>query len=148
MILIAHRGNTNGKSNLENSPSYIDSALSFGYDVEVDLYGIAGDLLFTGHDYPAHQIHYDWLLERKSHLWIHCKNFNALSIMNCAEDNFTYFWHQEDKYTIVSNGYIWAYPGEEVGETKSIVVLPEITHSRDINSYGVCSDYISNYKNI
>ena len=36
MILIAHRGNTNGHNLLENEPSYIDLAISKDFDVEID----------------------------------------------------------------------------------------------------------------
>ena len=26
--------------------------------------------------------------------------------------NFNYFWHQEDDYTLTSEGYVWVYPGK------------------------------------
>ena len=39
MILISHRGNINGKfKSWENEPTYIDKAISEGYDVEVDVW--------------------------------------------------------------------------------------------------------------
>ena len=38
MILISHRGNTNGKNiNRENTKSYIDEAIAKGFDVEIDI---------------------------------------------------------------------------------------------------------------
>ena len=38
MLLISHRGNLNGiQKKRENSPTYINEALSKGYDVEVDV---------------------------------------------------------------------------------------------------------------
>ena len=38
MILISHRGNINGRSfKDENQPTYIDTAISAGYDVEIDI---------------------------------------------------------------------------------------------------------------
>jgi len=38
MILISHRGNINGRlESYENAPNYIDSAISKGYDVEIDI---------------------------------------------------------------------------------------------------------------
>lgn len=41
MILISHRGNLYGENFLdENNPSYIDVAISKGYDVEVDVWCI------------------------------------------------------------------------------------------------------------
>ena len=37
MKLIAHRGNIDGPSDEQNSPDYIDNALSLGYDAEIDV---------------------------------------------------------------------------------------------------------------
>ena len=39
MVLISHRGNLEGKNiELENDPTYIDSAIEKGFDVEIDLW--------------------------------------------------------------------------------------------------------------
>ena len=39
MILISHRGNLNGpKPDQENSPNYINNAISKGYNVEIDVW--------------------------------------------------------------------------------------------------------------
>ena len=44
MILISHRGNTNGVNHeKENSISYIEDALNLGFDVEVDVWYKDGD---------------------------------------------------------------------------------------------------------
>lgn len=151
MILISHRGNLRGRSVFENIPGFVDDALDAGYDAEIDMF-VNEKGIYLGHDFPMSKIPFKWLLERRSRLWVHCKNFEALSLMNNAEENFTYFWHQDDKYTITSNGYIWAYPGEPVGTMKSIVVLPEVKYSDAelirMNPYGICSDFIHNYRNI
>jgi len=48
-MLISHRGNIDGKTLLENQPSYIDDAIDLGYDVEIDIWYI-GDKLYLGHD--------------------------------------------------------------------------------------------------
>ena len=56
MILISHRGNIDGKNlEQENSPKYIDNAISLGYDVEVDIW-LIGRELYLGHDNPDYQI--------------------------------------------------------------------------------------------
>jgi glycerophosphoryl diester phosphodiesterase len=53
MILIAHRGNLNGKQpERENSPEYIKEALEKGYHVEVDVWLKETNNLFLGHDSP------------------------------------------------------------------------------------------------
>jgi len=57
-----------------------------------------------------------------------------------------YFWHQEDDYTITSEGYIWTYPGKKLFN-KSICVLPETHDYKNLNCLGICSDFIEKYKN-
>jgi len=145
MILISHRGNINGPNlERENSPDYIDEALGKGYEVEVDLRVINGEW-FLGHDEPRYKLNKDWFHERRFKLWIHCKCFEALETLSYENgDEWEFFWHQEDDYTITSSRYIWAYPGKETGPT-TILVLPELTKSNVENCYGICSDYIEKY---
>jgi hypothetical protein len=147
MIFISHRGNLSGPDkDKENKPSYIDNALKNGYDVEIDL-RLFNDELFLGHDSPQYFVTLSWLLNRKSKLWIHCKDVESmLKIKNC---NLNYFWHENDKLTLTNKGFIWAYPSEEKIED-SIDVLPETypmeNYSLKIN--GICSDHIEKYKNL
>ena len=62
MIIIAHRGNVDGPNpERENSPDYIDEALSMGYDVEIDLRS-KDKQLFLGHDKPQYPLKLGWLL--------------------------------------------------------------------------------------
>ena len=57
MILIAHRGNTEGpRPEKENHPRYIDRAIDLGYDVEVDICGSFDTGLHLGHDEPQFKI--------------------------------------------------------------------------------------------
>ena len=145
MIYIAHRGNINGPSELENHPDYIQDALRNGYDVEVDLWYI-NDEVFLGHDSPQYKIDYRWLRDRISSLWIHCKNIDALYFLSELGYEMNYFWHQEDDVTITSTGYFWTYPGKQL-TSNSIAVMPEIEDFKDINiAYGICSDYIYKIK--
>ena len=112
MILISHRGNTNGKfESYENEPMYIDKAISQGFDVEIDIWLIDG-ILFLGHDKPQYGINYSWLKERKTKLWVHCKNIAALEMLD-EKLEIHYFWHQDDIVTLTSQGTIWAYPGKQ-----------------------------------
>ena len=79
MFLISHRGNIDGKRpEYENKPSYIINALEKGYDVEVDVWGVAGDL-FLGHDRPEHRVSVEFLSNQG--IWSHCKNIEALSLL-------------------------------------------------------------------
>jgi hypothetical protein len=143
---IAHRGNLNGiMESLENEPTYIDLAIEKGYDVEVDIWYIDG-LLYLGHDKPQYCIDFRWIHDRFNQLWIHCKNIESVLYLQDCGYNLNYFWHENDKITLTSLGYIWAYP-TEIGVKNSIAVMPEI-HNTDISKcLGICSDYIENYKN-
>jgi hypothetical protein len=103
---VAHRGNTNGRSKKENHPSYIQEALNEGYLCEIDVWAIDKDL-FLGHDYPKHKIVIEFLKNDK--LFCHAKNIEALQLM-ISEADINCFWHENDKYTVTSHGYIWKYP--------------------------------------
>lgn len=144
MILIAHRGNTVGRRpELENTIDYVESAISSGYHVEIDLWG-AGENLYLGHDSAETTITAAWLEEHTNLLWIHCKNAGALALMIDSPHN--YFFHATDEYTITSRGYVWAYPGSPPAGKSTIAVMPEsFPGKRAINLYqyaGVCSDFV------
>jgi hypothetical protein len=142
MILISHRGNVFGENiSDENSQAYIQSALSLGLDCEVDIH-LIDSCLYLGHDTPEHKLDLEWLEERKSRLWIHCKNLKALSYFN--RKDFNYFWHQNDKATLTSRGFIWAYPGMQPIEN-SIAVMPELNREDFSGCIGVCSDFVGRY---
>jgi hypothetical protein len=143
MKLIAHRGNINGKiESLENNPNYIDSAISDGYDVEIDVWLIDGNL-FLGHDNPQYEVDDRWLEERINNLWVHCKNIDLLNWVRST--SLHYFWHESDTITLTSKNYIWAYPGKQP-IMNSIAVMPELNNDDITKCIGICSDYIENYK--
>ena len=138
MILIAHRGNLNGKSNKENKPGYIHKALGQDFDVEIDVWYIE-DEFWLGHDIPQYKIEENFL--ENPRLWCHAKSIDTLykmtsnSLIHC-------FWHQEDDVTLTSRGYLWTYPGKQLTK-KSICVLPEKRFEAEM--VGVCSDYIKEW---
>jgi hypothetical protein len=140
MIYIAHRGLFDGPNKeKENHPQQILSALSKGYDVEVDVW-YKDELWFLGHDGPTYGVDEQFLYTRG--LWIHAKNIEALYELSFT--NLNYFWHQEDDYTLTSKGFIWTYPGKTLTKT-SICVMPEWKYDVskfNMNCYGVCSDFV------
>ena len=146
MILISHRGNINGRIlELENLPMYIDDAINFGYNVEIDVWTIDG-IFYLGHDGPDHKIDPSWLNDRSTKLWVHCKNIECIEYLVKNNSSLNYFWHQEDSVALTSKNYIWAYPGNQPIEN-SISVLPEIYEDDVSKCIGICSDFIENYKN-
>jgi len=149
MIYIAHRGNTAGpKPELENSPSYIDKAISEGFYAEIDVRkGNMLDEFIMGHDHGEHKLSIEWLEERREHLYIHAKDLATYTYF-LSRDGWTVFWHQADDYTLTSSGYIWAYPGSSLNE-KTICVMPEnvLYSKQDLEKCaGICSDHVREYK--
>jgi hypothetical protein len=146
MILISHRGNINGPDpELENNPDQILHALSRGYDVEVDVWLDDNKGLMLGHDAPRYFIDYTFLMD--SRLWCHAKNHAALEWMISQSKYIHSFWHQNDRYTLTSRGFIWSFP--RVLEAKNcIAVYPEL-YPDDFDfsqCEGICSDHIADYK--
>lgn len=141
MILISHRGNTNGKiKNEENRPDYIEDALRLGFNVEIDVWFKDAEF-YLGHDEPQYKIDYKFLVNEK--LWCHAKNIDAL--LEMKKYAIHYFWHEEDTLTLTSKNYIWAYPGKQPIK-RSIAVMPELNNDDVSQCIGICSDYILKYK--
>jgi hypothetical protein len=148
MKFIAHRGNINGKEpERENSPDFIDEAIKLGFDVEIDVWRIDVKW-FLGHDSPEYEIDLNWLFDRSDNLWCHAKNLNALHDMihypklNC-------FWHEEDRYTLTSHGFIWTYPDQPIKEFSYKQIILLFDWKKDdvkIPHGGICSDEIMLYR--
>lgn len=146
MILIAHRGNTNGPNpEMENHPDYIQKALDLGFHCEIDVWWDEG-LWHLGHDEQQYLIDKKFLVNAR--LWCHAKNFNAYTRL--VKDPLIHcFWHQNDDYVLTNRGYIWTYPGKRLSE-KSICVMPEWGFEWEAakltGAAGVCTDYIEQYR--
>tara|TARA_R110002020_G_scaffold46539_25_gene132442 strand:- start:269 stop:709 length:441 start_codon:yes stop_codon:yes gene_type:complete len=142
MILISHRGNINGCKNEENSPESIDQAIKLGYDVEIDLWFLNNEY-WLGHHMPKYKVHIDFIQQRQNNLWCHAKNFEALK--NMLENNIHCFWHQSDKFTLTSHGFIWTYPNQNITNQSVIVCESAEETKRHIESgipYAICSDFV------
>lgn len=142
MKIISHRGNLYGPNpSLENNPKYIQDAIEYGFDVEIDLWS-KEDQLFLGHDFPMYPIDIKFLTDRKEKLWIHLKNLNCIDKITNLDLNF--FWHDRDLTTMTSKGYFWSLP--EIYLKNGITVCH--TYIDVPNIYGVCTDEtIKFYKN-
>ena len=142
MILIAHRGNINGRNpERENTISYIEEALKAGYHCEIDVLKFDGTQFYLGHDEPQEAVSIEWLIS--NNLWCHAKTYNALEAMTVL--GIHCFYHKNDEYTMTSRGWIWAYPGQPGGKY-TIAVHPEELHPGDVMKFaGVCSDHVSKF---
>jgi len=135
MIIISHRGNLNGiDSSSENNPDSIIEVLNLGFDVEVDL-RLYNDKLFLGHDEPEYRVDLNFL--KQSGVWVHVKNKEVIPLLR-NETNIHWFWNETDQLTLTSRGYVWCFPGHEIGG--GIMVDKGQTLSPEINIAGVCTD--------
>ncbi len=147
MILISHRGNTEGaRPEKENQPSYLKFAQSLGFDIELDLWHTQGGL-FLGHDGPQYKVDETLFTELDpARAWYHAKNAAALVYLK-QRPGLHYFWHQEDDYALTSKGYIWVHCFKGRLLKNSICVLPEARKdNRGLKACaGICSDFITKY---
>jgi len=146
MILISHRGNISGPNpEQENHPDYIWAALQAGYDVEIDVWFENGKFML-GHDEPQYEFPFELIDKNYPKLWIHCKNMDALSVLNNLDpsgNKVNYFMHESDLGVLTSKGYIWSTNLFNRG----ILVMPEAFDKEPIETtLGICSDYIEKYK--
>ena len=145
MILISHRGNTNGQfESYENEPNYIDSAIKKGYDVEIDVW-VKDNMLWLGHDKPDYGINFSFIKDRIDKLWVHCKNVESVVYFKECGYPVNYFWHEKDTLTLTSHNHIWVYPGKQP-IINSIAVMPELKNDDVSKCLGICSDFIENFK--
>lgn len=148
MKLIAHRGNIDGPSELENHPDHLQAALDAGFDVEVDVWLIDGEI-FYGHDEPTYK---GQMLDLDSRCWLHCKNLEALRFFaSNVQINGTHsFWHEDDDFTLTNDRYIWTNIAKEITST-SVMVMPEVDDQTlqnvvGVRCYGICSDHVNKIK--
>ena len=146
MIKISHRGNTAGPDlSTENDPRHIEKVIRAGFDCEVDLW-VHDKQALLGHDAGAYEITARWLDKFEHSLWVHCKNFAALEFMNENLPRSNFFWHEDDRFTLTSRGFIWTYPDQPTGRTSVLVSLGPKEASRKAQMCaGLCSDYILEY---
>ena len=138
MITISHRGNTEGESGLTaNHPETVSSLLEKGIHCEVDVWRVF-DKYFLGHDEAKYKVSRKFLKNNK--LWCHAKNLAALEGM--LYNNIHCFWHETDKFTVTSKGYIWTFPGQITGD-RSVIVHKEKDWKGKYDCFAVCSDHLN-----
>jgi hypothetical protein len=145
MILISHRGNTNGPSILnENSPNYIDKTISLGYEVEVDL-RIHNNEFWLGHDYPQYRVDLLWMQQRNQNIWFHCKDKDSVLRLLNLNLKFKFFCHQNDDFTLTSTGHLWVHNTEGILNKNCIVPLiteSEVLKYNKMDIFGICTDFV------
>lgn len=148
MIIISHRGNTNGRDiSSENKPEKILDVINDKLSVEIDLRWY-NNKFYLGHDEPQYEIDTDFIMNNTLALWIHCKEREAFHQVLKLK-NIHCFWHNTDDYTMTNLGYVWAYPGKEPVGQECIAVMPETCWTAEetiTKSFvGICTDNCFQY---
>lgn len=166
MRIISHRGNINGPvAATENSFAAIEKALDIGFDVEIDLWYLAGKF-WLGHDQPERSLSIDNLdsWSQKGDIYVHCKNIWAAQFF--IEDyGFKFrpvfpFMHDNDQAVFLRNEKLWVHPNavhsvDPFLSKRCIAVLPNVRTAKydfevDLTLekwYGVCTDYPLDLRN-
>lgn len=139
MLIISHRGNVSGpNNNFENNPKHIQSLLDKNINCEIDVYCL-DNKWYLGHDKPQHNVNFEFLIQEG--LWCHAKNILAFhEMLNYKQINC--FWHETDKYTLTSFGYIWSYYNMPLTDKCVIVDNNENWKNKNYCGFAVCTDYI------
>ena len=58
------------------------------------------------------------------------------------------FYHTDEEYVLTSENIIWCYPGVSYSNNSNcVIVMPELYPMKPWrSSYGICSDYIAEYR--
>jgi len=162
--IISHRGNLIGPdSERENTIEAIEKALSLGYDVEIDIWYVAGSY-WLGHDKPERKFDLNKLYEwcKKRNIYLHCKDHYSLLMYLKDKANMISnvypFFHQEDPCILLRDDIVWVHRecvgGFQSMPEKCIAVLPKCKNLVDIANdlvltkfFGVCTDYPEDVRN-
>ena len=136
-IIIKHRNRRNGPGKDDNYPASILISICEGHNVEIDVWLINNEF-YLGHDAPSFKIDEKFL---ENHLlWCHAKNSEALFKM-LDNPNIHCFWHDNDKHTITSNGFIWQAHYDDLTD-KTVVVDLSPNPNFNANCYALCLDFV------
>ena len=151
LILIAHRGNLNGRNpERENTPKYIEEAL-VNFDVEIDL-RFRNNSIWLGHDEADIEINADWLFKNSSKLWIHCKDIESILYLRRLDpngQNLNYFGHDNDDFVLTSKNNLFCIPSKKLNE-ECVLVMPEYFNFEYKNEkvLGILTDFPEKYSYI
>ena len=100
-------GNYSGINSRENTSSYIEEAISAGYNVMVDVW-LLDKKWYLGYDMPKEEIDISFL--ERPEMWTHARDLQGyVSLYNNPKVHV--FWHQRDDFAFTSKGIKWASAG-------------------------------------
>lgn len=147
LIYVAHRGNIyNKQEENENSPEYIQEALSNEFFVEIDVWQ-RKNKTYLGHDEPQYQINlkdYPWYCN--SNIFWHCKDMQTYIWFLENADYFCFFYQDSPGIAAINNSSImrgqqiyWTY---KYPISRGILMIDSQIEAIENNIAGLCSDEI------
>lgn len=144
MKIISHRGNLTGPDpSTENTLRQFEIAISKGFEVEIDVWKIVEGTVWIGHDHGDSVMPKSFLEDNSSKIWVHAKSLQAVESLRFMH-GINWFWHENDRMTITSKGYMWCYPGTYIDGGVSVVTQKDFQTDHDI--LGICTDFPENFK--
>ncbi len=140
MIKIARRGNYAGRNkDRENTSTYIDEAISKGYDVMVDVW-LVGNRWYLGHHFPKEEIQLNFL-ERPA-IWTHAMDLKGyVSLFNNPKVHT--FWINNDDMTYTSKNIKWTRLSHTSHDGIIYIRHPNealIRYTESTKLLGICTD--------
>jgi len=143
-MIIAHRCNTDGPSEEENTINELLKCISSGFLVEIDVW-MVGAKVFMGHDHPSEEIDINFLLRYSDKLFIHCKNIEALCYLKQYEC-LCVFGHSSDEFVLTSHLDVFCRVG--VIKNGCICVMPELSNRKfSKDELKSCKHILTDYPN-
>jgi hypothetical protein len=142
MIKIAHRGNYDGRNvDRENTPDYVNEAISAGYNVLVDAWLIDKEWML-GADFPLHKVHLSFF--ERPEVWVRARNL--VGYVSLFHNHTAHvFWQHKDDFTFTSKCIKWA--NKNILTHDGVMVFPEFNdyymqmiRLGHLDPLGVCSD--------
>lgn len=156
--VISHRGNLKGPdSHRENQIWAIEECIKKGYMVEVDLWLVDGRF-YLSHEIPTKKdrIDEDFLYDNLLNLLIHCKNKEAINLMEAWDVQHdgvaNWFTNDKDRWSLTSQKNVISYCKKEEIVPYSIIIMPEHHNIepedvKNLNIRYVCTDYVEKWEN-
>lgn len=142
LILIAHRGNIDGRvEDKENTPAHIEAALKAGYNVSCDI-GLLHDSFVLPTSRGYHRLPYALLSNPR--MWFRAADPITLDALCAANAHAV---PASVDVTLTSVHYLWCMPGA-VLTPRSIACFPELATPDWLlgaEPAGLCSNEISRY---
>lgn len=164
MRIISHRGNLSGKIlSKENTEEYLLAALNEGFDIEFDIWYMAGKF-WLGHDQPDRSYSIDHLIQWSNRyanqkFYVHCKNLWSMEkLSKFRKQNVIPFFHDVDQCILLTDNTIWVHPNSihSTSERKNCIAVYSTCKSIEYdieldldykNFYGICTDYPIDVRN-